>query len=183
MAGDTLSMTDQEPRPEGRSTESLLRSELERLRAHLERHPSAIGGGSASAGDVAQEAAARVLERKEKVAFDSPGEMRAYLWLTAKRLIVDRWRRKRSKRSLEELDSLASCVPAGPPIEIGDGRSDDLMRALEKLTFQDRRVLELAYLHDATVGEIAAELGISVSAVKMRLSRARERLRERLGID
>ena len=182
MAGDTLSMTDPAQPSRGRSTESLLRSELERLRAHLERHPGALGG-SASAGDVAQEAAARVLERKEKVAFGSPSELRAYLWQTARRLIVDRWRRRRRKQSIEELDSLASCVPAGPPIEIGDGRSDALMRALEKLTFQDRRVLELAYLHDATVGEIAAELGISVPAVKMRLSRARERLRERLGIE
>jgi len=176
-------MNQPEPARSGRPSDSLLNSELARLRMHLERHRTDLGGGSASMGDVAQEAAARVLERKDELEFESRGALRAYLLRTAKRLIVDRWRRRGRKQSLETLESLASGLPAGPPLMIPDARSDDLLQALQKLSFQDRRVLELAYLHDATVGDIATELGLSVPAVKMRLSRARERLRERLGLD
>jgi RNA polymerase sigma-70 factor (ECF subfamily) len=182
MAADTFMMAPPDSNPRKGLSDSLLHSELARLREHLERDHRAFRGASGSAGDVAQDAAARVLERKDELEFGSRHELRAYLWLTAKRLLVDRWRRRARKESLEELESLASGLPAGPPIEIPDGRTEDLFKSLQQLTFQDRRVLELAYLHDATVGEIASELGISVPAVKMRLSRARERLRERLGL-
>lgn len=182
MAADSMTMALPDSNHRKGLSESLLHSELKRLREELERDRRAVGG-SGSAGDVAQDAAARVLERKGELEFGSRRELRAYLWLTAKRLLVDRWRKRRRKESLEEMESLASGIPAGPPIEIPDGRTDDLLGALQKLPFQDRRVLELAYLHDATIGEIAAELGLSVPAVKMRLSRARERLRDRLGLE
>lgn len=183
VIADTHSMDLPAPPGGEGSSDSLLHSELARLRTHLELYHADMGGGSASIGDVAQETAARVLERKGELEFESRGALRAYLWRTAKRLLVDRWRRRDRKQSLEVFETLASGLAAGPPLSIPDGRTEDLLKALQKLSFPDRRVLELAYLHDATVGDIATELGISVAAVKMRLSRARERLRERLGLD
>lgn len=180
MGATTHSMTADSFLPGKGPSDSLLHSELARLRAHLEREHGDAAGGSASMGDVAQEAAARVLERRDELEFETKHAFRAYLWRIAKRILVDRWRKRARKESVGELDSLASQLPAGPPISIPDGKTEDLLRALQALSFQDRRVLELAYLHDATVGEIATELGLSVSAVKMRLSRAREKLRARL---
>ncbi len=182
MTASTHSMTLPEPPGRGGPSDSLFHSELARLRAHLERHHADLGGASASMGDVAQEAGARLLERRGELEFESRGALRAYLWRTAKRILIDRWRRRDRKKPLEVLDSLASQLPAGPPLEIPDERTADLLKALQQLSFHDRRVLELAYLHDATVGEIATELGLTVPAVKMRLSRAREHLRERLGL-
>lgn len=165
----------------GEPLDAALRSELDRLREHLKQQHAGLERGSASMRDVAQEAAYRVLDKQDEIEFESPSALRGYLWLTAKRLLIDRWRKKSRRGKFESLDSLASELPAGEPLTIPDGRSDDLLSALRKLSFQDRRVLELAYLHDATVGEIASELGISVPAVRMRLVRARERLRERFG--
>jgi len=130
---DTHSMTASWPSGEQGPTDSLLHSELSRLRAHLERHHGELGGPSASMGDVAQEAAARVLEKKEELRFESRGAFRAYLLRTAKRILVDRWRRRDRKQPLEAMDSLASWLPAGPPIEIPDGRTEDLLKSLQSI--------------------------------------------------
>lgn len=161
-------------------SESLLRDELAKLRQHLQREMPGLAGPSAGMTDVVHEAAARVFARQDEVKFESRAGFRAYLWRTARRILIDRWRRRERKSAIEDLGSLASQLPAGPPIEIPDARIDDLLKALGKLPFEDRRVLELAYTHDATVAEIANELGISESAVKMRLSRARDRLADRM---
>jgi RNA polymerase sigma-70 factor, ECF subfamily len=55
--------------------------------------------------------------------------------------------------------------------------------ALARLSEDDREVLVLRYLEDLSTREIAAVLGLSESAVKMRQLRALQRLRELLGED
>jgi RNA polymerase sigma-70 factor (ECF subfamily) len=54
------------------------------------------------------------------------------------------------------------------------------LAALEGLVPLDRRVLELRYFQDMSYAEIASELGIGLSAVKMRHLRALERFHARL---
>lgn len=164
----------------GRTPDSVLHSELDRLREHLKRNPRGLVGGTGSVNDLAQEAAYRLLDRKDGVQLESRRAVRGYLWKTAKRLIIDRWRSKGRRGKSESVESLASELFVGEPIQVSGDRDSELLSALKKLSFHDRRILELAYLHEVTVGEIASELGISDAAVKMRLSRARERLRERL---
>jgi RNA polymerase sigma-70 factor (ECF subfamily) len=51
---------------------------------------------------------------------------------------------------------------------------------LEQLPPADREILTLRYALDYDTGEIAETLGINATAVHMRLSRARQRLAERL---
>jgi RNA polymerase sigma-70 factor (ECF subfamily) len=58
-----------------------------------------------------------------------------------------------------------------------------LRRALARLGENDREVLVLRYLEDLSPGEIAAVLGLTEPAVKMRQLRALQRLRELLGDD
>ncbi|MCS6850385.1 MAG: sigma-70 family RNA polymerase sigma factor [Gemmataceae bacterium] len=55
-----------------------------------------------------------------------------------------------------------------------------LRRELEQLSPADREILTLRYALGYNAAEIAETLGIQVSAVHMRLSRARQRLAERL---
>lgn len=64
----------------------------------------------------------------------------------------------------------------------GDGTiALDVWQALGELSAELREVTVLFYFHDLTGEEIAAALCISHGAVRMRLSRARERLRVLLG--
>ncbi len=53
----------------------------------------------------------------------------------------------------------------------------DLQAALDRLADRDRTLLEMRYQEDLTQGEIAAKLGIPEGTAKVRLHRARDRLR------
>lgn len=53
----------------------------------------------------------------------------------------------------------------------------DLHEALERLSERERRLLEMRYAEDLTQGAIARRLGIPEGTVKVRLHRARAKLR------
>lgn len=53
----------------------------------------------------------------------------------------------------------------------------DLHAALERLSERDRRLLEMKYEEDLTQATIARRLGIPLGTVKVRLHRARNKLR------
>jgi RNA polymerase sigma-70 factor, ECF subfamily len=57
----------------------------------------------------------------------------------------------------------------------------ELQRALARLSDEDREALLLKYLDDQTYEDMAEQLGVGVSALKMRVKRARERLLGLLG--
>lgn len=57
-------------------------------------------------------------------------------------------------------------------------RRDLILRALEELPGDDRLLISLFYLQEQSLREIAAITGIRPGTVKVRLFRARERLRE-----
>lgn len=80
--------------------------------------------------------------------------------------------RRRSGQVAEQMDRAA---PAGGTISL------DVWRALGELSADLREVTVLFYFHDLSGEEIAAALRVSHGAVRMRLSRARERLRVLLG--
>ncbi len=95
--------------------------------------------------------------------------------------IVERecYRLFRLKRANESLDELAEYdMPTAPAIPT-DLRLD-LTRALERLTPPYREVLILRDVHELTAPEVAAQLGLSLEAVKSRLHRARAQVREQL---
>jgi RNA polymerase sigma factor (sigma-70 family) len=118
-------------------------------------------------------------------------------WLVA-------WRKLRSLRDPERVRPWLLRVTAnetrqlvrrrhGPVVEIdvdvpGDRRSDpsngverlDLRRALAHLSPDDRVLLAMRFAADLDSDELAATLGTSPSAARMRLSRAVDRLRKEL---
>jgi RNA polymerase sigma-70 factor (ECF subfamily) len=53
----------------------------------------------------------------------------------------------------------------------------DLHEAMEHLSERERRLLEMRYQEDLTQGAIAVRLGIPEGTVKVRLHRARQKLR------
>jgi RNA polymerase sigma-70 factor (ECF subfamily) len=92
---------------------------------------------------------------------------------------------KRSKHRHEELDdasSIADLRPTSDPELQADARAlrDRLSDALEDLPTKLRQVVVLRDIYDLPHEAIAAELGISETAAKVRLHRARKKLREDL---
>ncbi|MCV2356783.1 sigma-70 family RNA polymerase sigma factor [Paucibacter sp. B2R-40] len=85
--------------------------------------------------------------------------------------------RLRSKaEDLDELGPLDMPAAAAVPTDL----RLDLVRAMERLTPPYREVLLLRDVHELTAPEVAAQLGLSLEAVKSRLHRARAQVREHL---
>lgn len=82
--------------------------------------------------------------------------------------------RRRKYRIHEDLDTVVEKA-----LEADDSISN-LLDALQQLPEKNRSVVILHYLEGYSVEEVGKLLGLSVSAVKMRLKRSRESLREEL---
>lgn len=113
----------------------------------------------------------------------------AYLFLVAKRLVIDWYRRKKSlslDRAAEESDErIREPGDANLAAEQMEAASDG-RRALEKLERIPeayREPLYLRFVEDLPPREIAEILGLKVNVVSVRITRGLEALRKELGLD
>ena len=83
--------------------------------------------------------------------------------------------RKRTVRSTVGLDEISELEDYG--IEKDSG---EVLNSIFALPEKYRTVFVLHYLEQISVADIAKSLGLSASAVKMRLSRGRDILKEKL---
>jgi RNA polymerase sigma factor (sigma-70 family) len=120
----------------------------------------------------------------------APGQFRSWLYGIVLNICRSHLRREaRGPLSLEELvgglraDDFRWPEPVPDPAEIAEARDvqQRVRAALAELTPADREAARLFYYEQYSLRETAALLGISVTAVKARLHKARRRLRERLG--
>lgn len=126
------------------------------------------------AEDVVHDAFLTYVEKAPR--FSDAGGERAWMCRVTVNKCRDALRRRaiRQHEPLEDADAMAVSTEAdGLPIEL----RDTLDRLPEKL----RLVTVLHYLEGFSVAEVAAMTASTVSAVKMRLSRARAVLKETLG--
>jgi RNA polymerase sigma factor (sigma-70 family) len=88
--------------------------------------------------------------------------------------------RKNGTQASETMERIASGLPT-PPETLETAETAARLRGeLAQLSAGDREILTLRYALEFPVGRIAEVLGITQSAVHMRLSRARHRLAERI---
>lgn len=102
--------------------------------------------------------------------FDPARELRPWLYSIIRTAAIDVWRRERPHLSAAPL---TDDVPAGAP---APDTVPCVRTALDRLPFEERDVLRLAYFDDLTHKEIAQHLGIPVGTVATRTSRAKRRL-------
>ena len=142
-------------------------------------------GNVDDANDVVQETYIRAFKALGRFRGDS----RFTTWLyriTANRASTHLGRRKRLGHTLLDEDTqLVDETPEhDPEFTIDNGQLHvRLVEALERLSRPMRAVVVLRDVYDLTHEDIARELGISVTAAKVRLHRARRRLRELIGGD
>jgi RNA polymerase sigma-70 factor, ECF subfamily len=130
-----------------------------------------VTGHAADADDIVQEAYLRMLSA------DLPplegDDTKRYLFRIAGNLMTDRWRRSsREQGGLEAAGDRAA--PAVTPPD------HDVTRTFTELKPRERALLWLAYVEGEDHEGIARALRVARGSVKVLLSRARARLRDRL---
>lgn len=124
------------------------------------------------AEDLAQEAFARLWPSWPRLANENPV---GYLNRTIANLFLSGLRRR---RVAERLRSVASNVVRDPAAEVGE--RDALLRAMKRLSPQQRLVLVLRYVEDMSTEEVATVLGCSIGTVKTHAFRGTRAMRELL---
>jgi RNA polymerase sigma factor (sigma-70 family) len=136
---------------------------------------------SQSADDAADVLAETYLIAWQKLDAIPTGEG-ARLWLfgVARNLLLKGASRRRSRHALVErlAGELRSAHP--PHASVEDGRSSALRAALAALPERDREILMLTAWEGLTPKQIAAVVGAPVNIVRVRLHRARTRLKRDL---
>lgn len=130
-------------------------------------------GNPVDAEDLLQEVFLRAMRQGER--FCAIANARAWLYEVARNAAADRLRLARPSVELPEnlgaeaeesaaVDSLAACLP----------------RVLSELSAEDREAITVCDLEGETQEDYARRKGLSLSAAKSRVQRARKRLREQL---
>jgi len=129
---------------------------------------------TSEAEDVVQEVFVQVWRQAAR--FDpNRGSPEAWLCTMARSRALDRLRRRTSRR--EEPGDASPPSTEAPKTE----EALAVRKALEGLSGDQRRALELAYYEGLTQSEIAARLGEPLGTIKTRIRTAMIRLREVLG--
>ena len=132
--------------------------------------------------DIPQEAFLRLWKQWEVGGGDIQNP-RAWLLRVARNLAED-YAKSAFRRNGTQPPELLNGVRASQPLPVEELERREqfaqLRAVLEELAPADREILTLRYAFDLDANTIAERLNVAVTAVHMRLSRARQRLAERL---
>lgn len=126
--------------------------------------------GPFDAQDVVTDACLRAFQSRN---WDAVTNRRAYLY----RSVLNQARthhRSTMRRRIREQATAGPDAVDPSPVDL------DVLRAVDKLSVQQRASVFLTYWEDLTPADVAARLGISEGSVKRHLARARARLKELL---
>jgi RNA polymerase sigma-70 factor (ECF subfamily) len=132
-----------------------------------------LSGRRAEAEDIAAETFVRLWSARDNLRLPT---VKAYLFAIARHLYLDGQRR--SRRDADLSDSLVD--PTALPDAEAEGRREleAVLDLLNRLPEPDRSALLLRAGHGMPYDQIAAVLGLSLSAAKVKVHRARVRLAE-----
>ena len=134
----------------------------------------AITGRSDSVEDLAQQVFIKMVRALDRL--QAPAQFESWLFRLARNTCIDHLRRQKLRRIFLPLAPEHENVPE-PEGAVDSEELDALKHALEQLRPQDRALLALVQ-EGRSHGEIAESLNTTIAAVKARLHRAREHLRE-----
>jgi RNA polymerase sigma-70 factor (ECF subfamily) len=140
-----------------------------------------MGFDDAAAHDVVQDGFVRAFRHLRRCG--DPERFEGWLFKIVANLVRTAGK-KRARRRTEDLDDHARTLEAdGPDPEARAEASvlrDRIRSALEKIPLDQREAVVLMYLHGYSVKDIAERTDASESAVKMRLKRGRDALKDEL---
>lgn len=86
--------------------------------------------------------------------------------------------RLNKKRTEVDLQENIEISDEGDDLEFQNMQASELNKSLNKLSSEEKMLLQMKYQEDFSIKEISESLGISESAVKMRLLRSKEKLKK-----
>jgi RNA polymerase sigma-70 factor (ECF subfamily) len=134
----------------------------------------AMTGRSDSVEDIAQLVFIKMIRALDRL--QAPAQFESWLFRLARNTCIDHLRRQKLRRIFVPFGEEHEQVPE-PPGAVDTEELDALRHALDHLRPQDRALLALVQ-EGRSHAEMAAVLKTSIAAVKARLHRAREQLRE-----
>ena len=139
-----------------------------------------LGSGS-DAEDIVQESFLALWRQAERL---DPGRgLRSYLLSIVHHRAVDRLRRRvrRPESTLDPAMSLPAATEDPADVASRQAEREEVRAALEALSLEQRRTVELVYFNGLTTGETAAHMRVPLGTVKSRLRLALRHLRQELG--
>lgn len=114
---------------------------------------------------------------------DSP--FKGWLFRIAHYRCIQHYRRKRPTQSLDDApEPIAEHQQFCPDRQLNSNQqSNDLQRAMQYLSFNQKLVVELKFFQQCTFDDIANQLGISSNTAKSRLYSALDKLKDQLEVD
>jgi RNA polymerase sigma-70 factor, ECF subfamily len=129
----------------------------------------------ATADDLAQETLLKVYRSRASLRDDD--RLEAWLYRTARRTLIDYYRKRRHS---EELPASLRSESADEVDAIRDAVLISTIRYMDALPDAYRNPLQLSELEGMTMPQIAARLGLSLTAVKSRIRRGRQMIKRKL---
>ena len=131
------------------------------------------------AEDVHQEVFIRYI--RTNPLFESREHERAWFIRVTTNLCKNLWK-SAWRQKMVSMDSLEETQEGNAYVQQSLNEEEELLvETVKRLPFKYRVVVHLFYYEDLPIKEIAELLGVKESAVKTRLSRARTKIKERLG--
>ena len=152
---------------------------VEALAPRVLRYAVARLGDVSLAEDVAQESLTALVRHCRNGG--PPESAEGFVFAVARRRIGRVIWRRRLWLPLEHAAGARNAGPSPETQAIGRDETRRVRAALARLSGRDREALLLIALGEISMADAAAALGLSVSAVKMRVHRARARLAALLG--
>ena len=106
---------------------------------------------------------------------EDPAQFKSWVLRIASNLCTDRYRKIKRRKEIQEQVEKELDIETGQEAAVPE-KAELLMEALEQLNEKDREIILMHYFSDLSIREIAVELSLGESAVKMRLSRVRDKL-------
>ena len=152
----------------------------ERYRGPIFRFAYRLLGSVEAAEDVAHDCFLSLI--KEPGRFDATkASLRTYLYAAARNQAAKRYQSQGRETGLDELAEPISPDQQGPMARVlNDELGSEIERAIASLPLAQREALLLFEFEDLSLAEIAAVVGADSNTVKVRVFRAREKLRARL---
>lgn len=165
------------------SLDGLLRSEIATLKGMIAVRGRDLMGSSASPSDIAQEAVLRMLQLETIPHFTDARALRGYLWVTAWRLLLNRISRPYRHKAAIDLGASSQLPPELVARPASDGAAEaasEIEFAMNLMPPVERDLIHDVYVEGLKIADLARRDGVSESAIKMRLFRARRMLAGKL---
>ncbi|KKO45967.1 hypothetical protein WG68_08160 [Arsukibacterium ikkense] len=144
--------------------------DLRRFAAYLLANP-------AVAEDLVQNVWLKVSQRIGRL--NDPAVFTSWLYRAVRWEVLD-YQKQVASQKQQPIDDAELIAASGPDYTQQHAANSDLAKAMAQLAVDERLVLQLHYLHELELSQIALILEIPTGTVKSRLHRARQQLQQQL---